>query len=96
MLVQTHTHTQRTERTERTRTGMNTDVDIEALFGACDYAEESEDEREESAKGTQPQRDAKSASNGKKVVTQAKPARQKDYERYGVVIGASNRKYVKK
>lgn len=71
---------------------MNTDIDLEALVGKCDYAEESEDEREESAKGTQPQRDAKSASNGKKVVTQAKPPRQKDYERAGIVMG-SNRKY---
>tara|TARA_B100000767_G_scaffold99326_1_gene95256 strand:- start:265 stop:492 length:228 start_codon:yes stop_codon:yes gene_type:complete len=75
---------------------MNTDIDLEALVGQCDYTEESEDEREESAKGTQPQRDTKSASNGKKVVTKAKPARQKDYQRCGIVMGASSRKRVKK
>ena len=75
---------------------MQNDIDLEQLVGTCDYAEESEDEREESAKGTQPQRDTKSASNGKKVVTQVKPARQKDYQRYGIVFGASSRKYVKK
>ena len=93
--MQTHTHTTHTHSTH-TQNIMQNDIDLEQLVGQCDYEEESEEEREESAKGTQPQRDAKSASNGKKVVTQAKPARQKDFQRCGIVMGASNRKYVKK